>query len=144
MPHHLCRIFISRNLTLLQNYRYWVIWLAPSVRFLDYQKVKDAERAHAKELFGTADAPSALAAKIKGIKSHAGVANNAAANQNPADKTIRVKFTDAERKRVEKMIREATSFQEIARLEKELNEGRIPSGALGASDEVDGDSEMQM
>ena len=47
-----------------QNYRYWVLWRCPSVRFFDYQKVKDAERAKAKELFGTAEEPTELASKV--------------------------------------------------------------------------------
>ena len=42
---------------------------------------------------------------------------------------------------MEKMIREAKSLQEITRLEKELNEGRIPAGAL--VDDGDDDVEMQ-
>jgi U2 small nuclear ribonucleoprotein A' len=113
------------------------------VRFLDYQKVKDVERKQAKELFGTVEQPSALASKIMGIKSRAFDASSAAATTGQADKAIRVKLTDAERKRVEKMIREAKSLQEITRLEKELNEGRIPGGPLGASD-ADGDEKMQM
>lgn len=53
----------------------------------------------------------------------------------PGEKAIRVKLTAKEKNRVEKMIREAKSLQEIARLEKELNEGRIPAGALGADEE---------
>lgn len=48
-----------------QNYRYWVLWRCPHVRFLDYRKVKDAERKRAVELFGTAAEPSALAAKVR-------------------------------------------------------------------------------
>ena len=47
-----------------QNYRYWVLWLCPQVRFLDYVKVKDAERQKAKELFGTADEPTELAKTV--------------------------------------------------------------------------------
>lgn len=47
-----------------QNYRYWVLWRCPTVRFLDYQKVKDAERQKAKELFGTAEAPTELASRV--------------------------------------------------------------------------------
>ena len=43
----------------------------------------------------------------------------------------RVKLTDKEKKRVEELIRNAKSLQEIARLEKELNEGRIPGGVIG-------------
>jgi U2 small nuclear ribonucleoprotein A' len=113
------------------------------VRFLDYQKVKDVERAKAKELFGTVQQPSALASKIMGIKSRAFDASSAAATTGPTEKAIRVKLTDAERKRVEKMIRDAKSLQEITRLEKELNEGRIPGGAFGVSD-ADGDETMQM
>lgn len=113
------------------------------MRFLDYQKVKDVERERAKELFGTAEEPSALASKIMGIKSRTFDASGVAlADRAPAEKAIRVKLTDSERKRVEKMIREAKSLQEITRLEKELNEGRIPGGALGAGGDADGDVQM--
>ncbi|KAL2862312.1 U2 snRNP complex subunit LEA1 [Aspergillus lucknowensis] len=137
------------HLTLLENpvtrkeyYRLWIIWRIPSVRFLDYQKVKDAERAKATELFGTAEEPSALASKILGVKSRTfDVPSGGAADRAPADKTLRVKLTDAERKRIEKMIREAKSLAEITRLERELNEGRIPGGAM--VDGVNGD-QMQM
>ena len=46
----------------------------------------------------------------------------------PVGKTQqRIKLTDEERKHVEEMIRNAKSLQEISRLEKEINEGRIPS-----------------
>lgn len=48
----------------VQNYRYWVVWRCPTVRFLDYQKVKEAEREKAKELFGTAGEPTAAASKV--------------------------------------------------------------------------------
>jgi len=109
-----------------------LIWRVPSVRYLDYQKVKDAEREKATELFGTAEEPSALASKIMGIKSRTfDVPSVAGANGKIGEKKMRVKLTDAEKKRVERMIREAKSLQEITRLEKELNEGRIPGGALG-------------
>ena len=52
------------------------------------------------------------------------------------EKSMRVKLTDTEKKRVEKMIREAKTMQEITRLERELNEGRIPAGAAD-SDRMD-------
>lgn len=47
-----------------------------------------------------------------------------------------MKLTDKEKKRVEMLIRNAKSLQEITRLEKELNEGRIPGGA-GGGDEME-------
>jgi U2 small nuclear ribonucleoprotein A' len=117
--------------TCIQNYRYWIIWRIPSIRFLDFQKVKDVERQGAKELFGTEEEPSELASKIIGMKSRTFDVGAASTNGRaaPAEKAMRVKMTDTEKKRVEKMIREAKSLQEIARLEKELHDGRIPAGA---------------
>jgi len=52
-------------MNLRQHYRYWVLYRCPSVRFLDFQKVKDSERSKAKELFGTVNEPSALASKVR-------------------------------------------------------------------------------
>jgi hypothetical protein len=40
------------------------VWRCPTVRFLDYKKVKDEERAKGKELFGTHKEPSVLASKV--------------------------------------------------------------------------------
>ncbi|KAJ0425666.1 leucine-rich repeat-domain-containing protein [Aspergillus carlsbadensis] len=140
------------HLTLLENpvtrkeyYRLWIIWRLPSVRFLDYQKVKDAERAKATELFGTAEEPSALASKILGVKSRTFDVPSGAVgttDRAPAERGLRVKLTDKERKRIEQMIRGAKSLAEITRLERELNEGRIPGGA---DLDVDGEGDaMQM
>ena len=93
--------------------------------------MKDAEREKAKGLFGTEEEPSALASKILGTKSRTFDVGATSTNAKAgfAEKSMRVKLTETEKKRVEKMIREAKSLQEIARLEKELNEGRIPAGA---------------
>jgi hypothetical protein len=54
----------SLLIRVVQNYRYWVLWRCPHVRFLDYKKVKDVERQKAAELFGTAAEPTALASKV--------------------------------------------------------------------------------
>ena len=69
--------------------------------------------------------------QIMGVKSRtfdipsASLANGTA---GAGDKSYRVKLTDKEKKRVEGLIRNAKSLQEITRLEKELNDGRIPQG----------------
>lgn len=47
-----------------QHYRAYIIWRCSSIRFLDYRKVKNAERNRATELFGTVTEPSALASKV--------------------------------------------------------------------------------
>lgn len=50
---------------MVQNYRYWVIWRCPSVRFLDFTKVRDVERKKAVELFGTMEEPTELANQVR-------------------------------------------------------------------------------
>ncbi|MCJ1335362.1 U2 snRNP complex subunit [Bachmanniomyces sp. S44760] len=123
---------LENPVTRREHYRHWIIWRCPSIRFLDYQKVKDAEREKAIELFGTVKEPSALASKIMGIKSRTfdvpGVSGSEINGARPGDKAYRVKLTEKEKKKVEELIRNAKSLQEISRLEKELNEGRIPGG----------------
>ena len=52
---------------------------------------------------------------------------------NGTDKNYRVKLNDKERKRIEEMIRNAKTLAEITRLEKALNEGKIPAGVLDDS-----------
>ncbi|KAK6001035.1 hypothetical protein QM012_003118 [Aureobasidium pullulans] len=112
-----------------ENYRYWLIARCPSVRFLDFQKVKDAERSKAAELFGTVAEPTELAQKLLSSRSSRSL-NTASTNANGTDKISRVKLTDKERKRIEELIRNAKTLAEITRLEKALNEGRIPAGVL--------------
>lgn len=96
--------------------------------------MREAERERAKELFGTAEEPSELAAKIKGVKSRTFDVSGAGVN-GKADaprKSVRTQLTDSEKKRVEKMIESAKSLSEIERIEKDLAEGRIPAGAADA------------
>ncbi|KAI1172690.1 L domain-like protein [Nemania sp. FL0916] len=129
-----------------ENYRYWILWRCPSVRFLDYTKVKDAERKHAKELFGTADSPTDLAKKIINVKSK--VTFDASASLESAAGGVgagagglsmrmsRIKLTDKEKKRLQDMIKRATSLDEITRLETMLREGRLPPG-IHLNDEME-------
>ncbi|RYP16851.1 hypothetical protein DL765_004872 [Monosporascus sp. GIB2] len=111
-----------------EHYRYWVLWRCRSVRFLDYQKVKDAERKRAEELFGTAEEPTDLASKLMGIKSKTFDASLSSSSSGVATKMSRMKLTDKEKKRLQDMIKKATSLDEITRLETMLREGRLPAG----------------
>ncbi|KAI9726766.1 MAG: U2 snRNP complex subunit [Chrysothrix sp. TS-e1954] len=114
------------------NYRSWLIWRCPSVRFLDYKKVKEVERDRAKKLFGTAEEPTALAAKISNIKSTSATQtfDPSTTSANSTGKISRIALTDAEKKKLKEMIRNAKTLQEIERLEKELNEGKVPGGVV--------------
>jgi U2 small nuclear ribonucleoprotein A' len=111
-----------------ENYRYWAVWKCPSVRFLDYAKVKQAERERGAELFGTAEEPTDLALQIMAKKT---TSFEASANGQPTSKLSRIKLTDKERTQLQERIKNATSLQEIIALEKELNEGRLPTGIQG-------------
>ncbi|SPQ20109.1 27cc62f9-4d52-4f5e-8767-6348ca28a8f1 [Thermothielavioides terrestris] len=125
-------VLVDNPVTKKEHYRYWVLWRCPTVRFLDYQKVKDAERQKARELFGSAEAPTELASRIMGIKSKTfdvGAAGGAAA-AGQTNKLSRLKLTDKERKKLQDMIKKANSLEEIIRLEKALNEGRLPPGIM--------------
>ncbi|KAF1989175.1 small nuclear ribonucleo protein U2, A [Aulographum hederae CBS 113979] len=117
-----------------EHYRYWIIWRCPSVRFLDFQKIKDAERAQAKELFGSVTEPTKLASKIMKIKSRALDVPSAPVN-GVGGKTSRIKLTDAEKEQVKKMAQNAKTFAEMERLEKLLNEGRIPGIAFETAED---------
>lgn len=128
-----------------ENYRYWVLWRCPSVRFLDYQKVKDAERQQARELFGeTPDQPTELASKIMGIRSKTFESGSSTLANGGSSTTTslptrmsRMKLTDKEKKRLQDLIKNATSLDEITRLETMIREGRIPAGVQIAGDEME-------
>jgi len=130
---------MENPVTRKEHYRHWILFRCPHVRFLDYRKVKDAERKKATELFGTAAEPTTLASKIMGVKSRTFEVPSANGTTSAAatSKSYRVKLTDKERKKVEELIRNAKSLQDIIRLEKELNEGRIPAAAQGADDAME-------
>lgn len=74
-----------------------------------------------------------LNTQIKGNKSKTGAAaaSHKTDSAAPTSKLSRVKLTDEERKKLQEKIKKATSLDEILRLEKELNEGRLPAGIHG-------------
>ncbi|KAF2861688.1 hypothetical protein K470DRAFT_214360, partial [Piedraia hortae CBS 480.64] len=91
------------------------------------------ERAKAKELFGTFDAPTELAQSIIAVRS-----NNPLQAAQPIDtgsKKQKLKLSETEKKRFEDLLRKASSMSEIERLEKMINEGRLPPGV--ADNEMD-------
>lgn len=118
-----------------QNYRYWVIWRCPSVRYLDFAKVRDAERKKAKELFGTAEDPTELASKIMGMKSKGFVVSTFTnGGDTPTKERI---WTEEEKSRMRAAIKAAGSLAEMAKLEKDFAEGRIPAHILEGGDAME-------
>lgn len=101
-----------------------MLFRCPSIRFLDFQKVKDAEREHAKELFGTLEEPTELARSIASNKSK----GFAPATVNGTAKRTHIKFDGKEKARFEKLVMKAKSLDQVRALEKAFAEGRLPPG----------------
>ncbi|ORY02049.1 small nuclear ribonucleo protein U2, A [Clohesyomyces aquaticus] len=118
-----------------EDYRYWVIWRCPTVRHLDFEQVRLSEREKAKDLFGTVEDPTELASKIMGIKSKGFVVPSFSSNGEPGAKE-RI-WTTEEKRKMRKAISEASSIDEIAKLEKEFSEGRIPAWVLAMEDPME-------
>ncbi|EWC47971.1 U2 small nuclear ribonucleoprotein A' [Drechslerella stenobrocha 248] len=115
-------VLLENPVTRKDNYRLFVIWKCPTVRYLDYERVRDAERKAAEKLFGTEDDPTAAAAQILGVKSrHFDVSS-----VDPrGEKNFKTTYTQNEKTRIQDMIRNAKSLEEVARLEKQLREGTL-------------------
>ncbi|TID25882.1 L domain-like protein [Venturia nashicola] len=133
---------VENPVTRKENYRLWLLWRCRALRFLDFQKVKVAEREKADELFGTYDEPTPLAQKILNTKSRTtfdlpSTNGDASSATTTTEKSQRFKFTEKEMKKIAKLSRQAKSIQEINALEKALAEGRIPGGA-DSDDEMEG------
>lgn len=118
-----------------QNYRSYILWRCPSIRFLDFHKVKDAERAQGKELFGvTTSEPTELAKSIMAAvrstnkASSAFTSGGASATNGTSNK--KVKLTEDEKARYKKLVEKAKTLAEVQRLEKLYNEGKLPPGVM--------------
>ncbi|ORY81471.1 leucine-rich repeat-domain-containing protein [Protomyces lactucae-debilis] len=115
----LCFLVLQGNpVTQQQHYRSWIIWRCPSLRILDYAKVKQSERTAARELFGSSlEDMTPLAAQIAGTKSN---------TFDVGGETAMGRMSEAERQRIHRAILSATTMQEVVKLENMLAEGRLP------------------
>ncbi|CDR88913.1 related to U2 snRNP protein A` [Sporisorium scitamineum] len=116
-----------------KHYREFVIWKLPQVRVLDYQRIRDKERALAKELMETEDGKaSALAASIlrKGDGSAMDVDADAVVvgkqktfEPGRLNGSSRRLLTAEERRAIEDAIEKSESLEEIRKLEEQLKMG---------------------
>lgn len=74
---------------------------------------------------------SERAQQIKGIKSQTFNVSTSNGEVTSGSKMKRLKLTDKEKQRLQERIKKASSLEEIIRLEKEMEEGRLPAGILG-------------
>jgi len=110
-------------------YREWLAWRIPGLRVLDFQRIRDKERAHAKSLFLTAEGlPTALATTISTtVSTHSTKAiltmdEPKAASTGKAGRLM----SKEDQEKVKAAIAKATSIEEVRRLERSLREGYVP------------------
>jgi len=110
-----------QTLSLLRNpvtkhkhYRLYVIFKLPSVRILDFQKVKSKERIEANKLFDS-EAGAKLVSSITQSKA-----------VSITSTTTTPSLTDEQRQKIKEMIDKASTSEEVQRLERALRSGKIP------------------
>lgn len=139
-------VLADNPVTKKEHYREWVLWRCPGVRFLDYVKVKEVERQRGKELFGEGEEITELAGRIMGIKSKSFDLAATTSDTKGGDrgsgggetsKLSRLKLTDKEKRKLQELIKKASTLEEITRLEKALLEGRLPPGIMVGDDEME-------
>jgi len=118
-------------------YREWVLWVCKKVRVLDFQRIKDKERVQAKTLFLTPDSlPTALATSLSSTRATVS-ASSVTANFTPAEGATKTfvpgasgrLLTAEEKKRVEDAIKNASSVEEVRKIESMMREGWVPPKA---------------
>lgn len=119
--------------TAAEHYREFVIWKIGrgKLHVLDYERVKDAERERAKELFeDSSGAPNELARKLSASTAGVSGATLAAAKSKGGLKGRLM--TPEEKNRVVEALRQATTAEEVRKLERMLADGLIPEGDMEA------------
>ncbi|KAG5654035.1 hypothetical protein H0H81_008051 [Sphagnurus paluster] len=111
-------------------YREWLAWRIPGLRVLDFQRIRDKERQHAKALFLTADnLPTALATTISTtVTTQSTKAVLTSDEPKPAmqpGKAGRL-MSKEDQEKVKAAIAQATSIEDIRKLERSLREGYMP------------------
>lgn len=102
------------------------------LRTLDFKRIKDAERAHARSLF--VDEETNLPNKLAlSLTSDATTAAQSASAEATGDNTAQGDagkgrlMTSEEKAKIREAIQNATSIEEIRKLERMLAEGRMPA-----------------
>ncbi|KAF9452566.1 L domain-like protein [Macrolepiota fuliginosa MF-IS2] len=128
---HLQHLSLLGNpVQLKKYYREWLAWRIPSLRVLDFQRIRDKERKAGKALFLTTDGvPNALATTLSTtVSSNAGkaVLTIDEPKAGPLAGNAGRLMSKEDQERVKAAIAKATSMEEIRRLERSLREGYLP------------------
>mmetsp|Transcript_27341 Transcript_27341/g.52038 ORF Transcript_27341/g.52038 Transcript_27341/m.52038 type:complete len:265 (-) Transcript_27341:604-1398(-) len=125
-----------------ENYRLYVIHRLPSLKVLDFCKVKQKEREASISKFGSLEQKSTAASAeqpaAKKVKTAPAVAAAPTATPRPAEATVKKGPTQEQLTAITAAIANATTLAEVARLEKALKTGVMPVDLLGGDSMQEG------
>lgn len=109
-------LYLTGNpVTKNKHYRSWCIWRFPTLQVLDFERVKESERSHAKSTY---DENSDLVNSVLSVRSHGKV--------TPKQESAEVAgLTEDDRKKLENDLEAADSLEEIQRIEEILLRGHF-------------------
>ncbi|CAI2336272.1 unnamed protein product [Caenorhabditis sp. 36 PRJEB53466] len=113
--------FIGNPLTHKDNYRLYIIFKLPSVRVIDFVRVRLTERDDAKKLFKGKSGKKARDAIQKSV--HTEDPSEVEASNGSA---IGQKLTDEDRDKIKEAIKNAKSLSEVNYLQSILASGKVP------------------
>ncbi|KAG7697653.1 hypothetical protein KL930_000292 [Ogataea haglerorum] len=125
LPLRHCRnlenIYLTGNpVTTSRYYKEFVVWLIPGLTVLDFERVKPRLKKSAEELLGTFDQPSKLALKLLDNKELEPLKEPSSIETQQS-----IRLTEEERSKLEADLMNATSLDEIERIELALKRGYI-------------------
>ncbi|KAG2378362.1 hypothetical protein C9374_008505 [Naegleria lovaniensis] len=110
-----------------ENYRIYIIFLVPSIKVIDFVKVRKIERERAKHVFGTLDKPTPEAQNILGTAPTGQQAPNVGTKAEATTEKKPVSGLSSEDiSKIKNAILKATSLQEIEYYKEALRQGRLP------------------
>lgn len=117
----------------------------PTLKVLDFVKVKEAEREKAKRLAMSA-AGAALESDVRLEARNAAAASSRASGTKTfvpgegrsAEESFTTQFTKEQKEQIRKMVAEASSPEEIERIEASVKRGVLPAPAATATATADG------
>ncbi|KAG7843195.1 hypothetical protein KL942_000291 [Ogataea angusta] len=125
LPLRHCRnlenIYLTGNpVTSSKYYREFIVWLVPGLTVLDFERVKPQLKKSAEELLGTFDQPTTLALKLLDNKELEPLKELISTTTQQS-----IRLTEEERSKLEADLMNATSLDEIERIELALKPGYI-------------------
>lgn len=121
LPNLTILSLLRNPITKIRHYRHYCIFKFPKLRLLDFQKVKESEREEALELFGGQKGDSLQQEVVKVSQASA-----------PVEKAPTMADAEVLRQTaaIKAAIQNATSLEEVQRLEQQLKAGIVPGAAM--------------